>query len=119
MANSKPRPGCHPVNLSLLHIFTDHNNSNNQRATSNIAFKLVLFFRTTVVKRNTNECAVIDTGLMASSGDLSMPTAWHFAQLSFIEAVKEHGLFRIIDTASLSLGDELMLMPGHCPSLAT
>jgi hypothetical protein len=48
-----------------------------------------------------------------------MPTAWHFAQLSFIEAVNEHGLFRIIDTASLSLGDELMLMPGHCPSLAT
>jgi D-serine deaminase-like pyridoxal phosphate-dependent protein len=105
--------------LSLLHIFTDHNNSNNQRATSNIAFKLVLFVRTTIVKRNTNECAVIDTGLMASSGDLSMPTAWHFAQLSFIEAVKEHGLFRIIDTASLSLGDELMFMPGHCPSLAT
>jgi hypothetical protein len=41
-----------------------------------------------------------------------MPTLLRCAHLSFIKAANEHGMLSTSDTEALSLGDQLMLMPG-------
>jgi len=66
------------------------------------------------MSRNATSYAIIDAGLKASSVDSGMPTVWQRADLRYIKAADEHGLLSTSDAAALSLGDQLMLVPGHC-----
>jgi D-serine deaminase-like pyridoxal phosphate-dependent protein len=47
-----------------------------------------------------------------------MPAVWQRPDLRFVKASDEHGVISPVDAATdaraLSLGDRLMLVPGHC-----
>jgi D-serine deaminase-like pyridoxal phosphate-dependent protein len=43
-----------------------------------------------------------------------MPTVWQRPELRYMKASDEHGVVSTQDAAALNLGDQLMLVPGHC-----
>lgn len=96
------------------YIFMDRDYGDNQRGDDDIAFEHALFVRTSVMSRATPERAVVDAGLKASSVDSGPPTVWQRADLRYVKASDEHGVLATADGAALSLGDALMLVPGHC-----
>lgn len=96
------------------YIFMDRDYGDNQRGEGDIAFEHALFVRTTVMSRTTAERAVVDAGLKASSVDSGMPVVWQRSDLRYLKAADEHGVLATADAAALSLGDQLMLVPGHC-----
>ena len=96
------------------YIFMDRDYADNQRGERDIAFEHALFVRTTVMSRPTAERAIVDAGLKASSVDSGMPTVWQRGDLRYVKAADEHGVLVTTDAAAVSLGDALMLVPGHC-----
>jgi D-serine deaminase-like pyridoxal phosphate-dependent protein len=96
------------------YIFMDRDYGDNRRGEDDIAFEHALFVRTTVMSRATPERAVVDAGLKASSVDSGLPTVWQRPDLRYVKAADEHGALATSDAAALSLGDQLMLVPGHC-----
>ena len=96
------------------YVFMDRDYGDNQRGEGDIAFEHALFVRSTVMSRPTPERAVVDAGLKASSVDSGMPTVWQRPDLRYARAADEHGVVVTPDEAALSLGDALMLVPGHC-----
>lgn len=96
------------------YIFMDRDYADNQRGERDIAFEHALFVRTTVMSRPTEARAIVDAGLKASSVDSGMPTVWERADLRYVKAADEHGVLVTTDAAAVSLGDALMLVPGHC-----
>ena len=99
------------------YIFMDRDYGDNQRGAGDIAFEHALFVRTTVMSRTAALHAVVDAGLKASSIDSGMPGVWQRPDLRYIKASDEHGVLvaaNAADNAALSLGDPLMLVPGHC-----
>ncbi len=95
------------------YIFMDRDYGDNQPGEGDVAFEHALFVRTAVMSRATGERAV-DAGLKASSVDSGMPTVWQRPDLSYVKAADEHGVIATPAAAALSLGDVLMLVPGHC-----
>jgi D-serine deaminase-like pyridoxal phosphate-dependent protein len=96
------------------YIFMDRDYGDNQLGPQDIRFEHALFVRSTVMSRNTAELAVVDAGLKASSVDSGMPTVWQRPELRYMKASDEHGVVSTADAAALNLGDQLMLVPGHC-----
>jgi len=96
------------------YIFMDRDYGDNHRAAGDMEFEHALFVRTSVLSRNSSAYAVVDAGLKASSVDSGMPTLWQRTDLRYIKAADEHGVLSTSDAAALSLGDQLMLVPGHC-----
>ncbi len=96
------------------YVFMDRDYGDNQRGEGDIAFEHALFVRTTVMSRTSATHAVVDAGLKASSVDSGMPTVWQRPDLRYVKAADEHGVLATTDAAALSLGDPLMLVPGHC-----
>ena len=96
------------------YAFMDRDYGDNQRGPSDIAFEHALFVRTTVMSRATAARAVVDAGLKASSVDSGMPGVWQRSDLRYVKAADEHGVLSTADAAALTLGDQLMLVPGHC-----
>ena len=92
----------------------DRDYGDNHRAAGDMEFEHALFVRTSVLSRNSSAYAVVDAGLKASSVDSGMPTLWQRTDLRYIKAADEHGVLSTSDAAALSLGDQLMLVPGHC-----
>ena len=52
--------------------------------------------------------------MKASSVDSGMPTVWQRGDLRYTKAADEHGVLATANAGALSLGDQLMLVPGHC-----
>jgi D-serine deaminase-like pyridoxal phosphate-dependent protein len=96
------------------YVFMDRDYGDNHRTEDDVAFEHALFVRTTIMSRATPERAVVDAGLKASSVDSGMPTVWRRADLRYVKASDEHGVLATADDISLSLGEQLMLVPGHC-----
>lgn len=96
------------------YIFMDRDYGDNQRAPGEIAFEHALFVRTTVMSRATEDFAVVDAGLKASSVDSGMPSVWQRDELRYTKAADEHGVIATPAGAQLALGDTLLLVPGHC-----
>jgi D-serine deaminase-like pyridoxal phosphate-dependent protein len=96
------------------YVFMDRDYGDNQRGEGDIAFEHALFVRTTVMSRPTADRAIVDAGLKASSVDSGMPTVWRRPDLVYAKAADEHGTLATANEAALSLGDTLMLVPGHC-----
>jgi len=58
---------------------------------------------------------VVDAGLKASSIDSGLPTVWGAPGLAYARASDEHGVIEVQAGAKRpSLGDKLLLVPGHC-----
>ncbi len=96
------------------YIFMDRDYGDNQLDDADIAFEQSLFVRTTVMSRPTAERAIVDAGLKASSVDSGMPTVWQRPDLRYAKAADEHGVLQTPNAAAISLGDAVMLVPGHC-----
>ena len=95
------------------YAFMDRDYADNRYGTGDVAFEHALFVRTTVMSRPTATRAVVDAGLKASSVDSGMPRVWKRDDLRYVKASDEHGVIETPDAAALSLGDALMLVPGH------
>ncbi|MES3002714.1 MAG: DSD1 family PLP-dependent enzyme [Pseudomonadota bacterium] len=98
------------------YIFMDRDYGDNARAPDELAFEHALFVRTTVMSQAAPDRAVVDAGLKASSVDSGMPTVWQRPELRYVKASDEHGVICAAaeNNIALSLGDRLMLVPGHC-----
>jgi D-serine deaminase-like pyridoxal phosphate-dependent protein len=96
------------------YVFMDRDYGDNRAGAGDIAFEHALFVRTAVMSRPTAERAVVDAGLKASSVDSGMPRVWQRPELRYVKAADEHGVLATTDAAAVSLGDVLMLVPGHC-----
>jgi D-serine deaminase-like pyridoxal phosphate-dependent protein len=96
------------------YAFMDRDYGDNEYGPGDVAFEHALFVRTTVMSRPTAGRAVVDAGLKASSVDSGMPGVWRRDDLRYVKASDEHGVLDTADAAALSLGDQLMLVPGHC-----
>jgi D-serine deaminase-like pyridoxal phosphate-dependent protein len=96
------------------YVFMDRDYSDNRRGQDDISFEHALFVLTTVMSRPTGERAVVDAGLKASSVDSGMPAVWKRNDLKYLSASDEHGVLVTACPASVNLGDQLMLIPGHC-----
>jgi D-serine deaminase-like pyridoxal phosphate-dependent protein len=96
------------------YAFMDRDYGDNRLGPGDIAFEHALFVRTTVMSRPTAARAVVDAGLKASSVDSGMPGVWKRPDLRYVKASDEHGVLETAGAAALSLGDTLMLVPGHC-----
>ena len=96
------------------YVFMDRDYGDNQRGEGDVAFEHALFVRTSVMSRTSATHAVVDAGLKASSVDSGMPAVWQRPDLRYVKAADEHGVLSTADAAALSLGDQLMLVPGHC-----
>lgn len=96
------------------YVFMDRDYGDNLRGEGDVAFEHALFVRTAVMSRANGERAIVDAGLKASSVDSGMPTVWQRPDLSYVKAADEHGVIATPSIAALTLGDVLMLVPGHC-----
>lgn len=96
------------------YIFMDRDYGDNKRAEGDAPFQNSLFVLTTVMSRPTADRAIVDAGLKASSVDSGMPVVWQRDDLQFLKASDEHGVLVTPHSDSVSLGERLMLVPGHC-----
>jgi len=96
------------------YAFMDRDYGDNQLGEGDVAFEHALFVRTTVMSRPTGDRAIVDAGLKASSVDSGMPSVWQRSDLRYVKASDEHGVIATPGAAALSLGEALMLIPGHC-----
>jgi D-serine deaminase-like pyridoxal phosphate-dependent protein len=96
------------------YAFMDRDYGDNRLGEADIRFEHALFVRTTVMSRPTPDRAVVDAGLKASSVDSGMPGVWKRPDLRYVKASDEHGVLETDGAAAVSLGDALMLVPGHC-----
>jgi D-serine deaminase-like pyridoxal phosphate-dependent protein len=78
-------------------------------------FQHSLFVYTTVMSTHAPGRAVVDAGLKASSVDSGPPSVHGKPGVEFVGASDEHGTLEFgAGESGLSLGDKLMLIPGHC-----
>jgi D-serine deaminase-like pyridoxal phosphate-dependent protein len=56
----------------------------------------------------------VDAGLKASSVDSGMPSVWKRSDLKYLKASDEHGVLVTASHSSVNLGEQVMLIPGHC-----
>ncbi len=96
------------------YLFLDGDYAQNQLGAADVHFRHALFVLTTVMSRPGADRAIVDAGLKASSVDSGMPAVWQRDELRYGKASDEHGVVTTPHADSLSLGDRLMLVPGHC-----
>jgi D-serine deaminase-like pyridoxal phosphate-dependent protein len=96
------------------YIFMDRDYGENRPGENDIVFEHALFVKTTVMSRPTGDRAVVDAGLKASSVDSGMPAVWRRDDVRYLKASDEHGVLATRDAQSPALGEQLMLVPGHC-----
>jgi len=78
-------------------------------------FEHALFVLTTVMSRPTPERAVVDAGLKSLAFDSGPPELWRHIGVRYGSASDEHGVLAINSAREpITLGDKLMLVPGHC-----
>jgi len=96
------------------YIFMDRDYSANLPGESDVRFEHALFVKTTVMSRPAAERAVVDAGLKASSVDSGMPAVWRRGDVRYLKASDEHGVLATDHASSPALGEQLLLVPGHC-----
>ena len=96
------------------YIFMDRDYATNQRDALDLPFEHALFVKTAILSHPTQERAVVDAGLKASSVDSGMPVVWQNKEVSYLKASDEHGVLALTAESTLKLGDYVMLVPGHC-----
>jgi D-serine deaminase-like pyridoxal phosphate-dependent protein len=97
------------------YIFMDADYAKNDWMESGIPrFEHSLFVWTTVMSRNSDERAIVDAGLKASSVDSGMPRVADDPAVEYVRASDEHGVLKLNGAAGYGVGDKLKLIPGHC-----
>ncbi|MDH3281741.1 MAG: DSD1 family PLP-dependent enzyme [Gammaproteobacteria bacterium] len=99
------------------YIFMDVDYARNLEADGRAIseFKHSLFVCTTVMSKTRPDTVVVDAGLKAVSIDSGMPDVYGSAGLSYTGASDEHGKLAVTQPDTpVTLGDKLMLVPGHC-----
>jgi D-serine deaminase-like pyridoxal phosphate-dependent protein len=96
------------------YIFMDRDYNDNRLGDHDTCFEQALFVKTTVMSRPAADRAIVDAGLKASSIDSGMPLVWQRNDLHYLKASDEHGVVVVNNAALIALGDQLMLVPGHC-----
>jgi len=97
------------------YVFMDADYARNEWAAPLPRFEHALFVLATVMSRPAAGRAVLDAGLKASSVDSGMPTVWRRPGLRYARASDEHGVLELEPGAAVpSLGEKLLLVPGHC-----
>jgi D-serine deaminase-like pyridoxal phosphate-dependent protein len=96
------------------YIFMDRDYADNRRGPDDAPFRHALFVASTVMSRPTPERAIVDAGLKASSVDSGMPSVWQRDDLTYVKASDEHGVLATAGLDSVSIGERVMLVPGHC-----
>lgn len=96
------------------YIFMDRDYGENRLGENDIGFEQALFVKTTVLSRPSADRAVVDAGLKASSVDSGMPSVWQRDGLQYVKASDEHGVLLTDPSTSIALGEQLLLVPGHC-----
>jgi D-serine deaminase-like pyridoxal phosphate-dependent protein len=80
-------------------------------------FEHALFVYATVMSRPSDQVAIVDAGLKASSVDSGMPGVWQRPGLAYTHASDEHGWIESKDAGGAAvpaLGEKMLLVPGHC-----
>jgi D-serine deaminase-like pyridoxal phosphate-dependent protein len=97
------------------YIFMDADYARNDWAGSGIPqFQHSLFVWTSVMSRVSNERAIVDAGLKASSVDSGMPRIADGGPAEYIKASDEHGVIQLNGAPGYAVGDKIKLIPGHC-----
>jgi D-serine deaminase-like pyridoxal phosphate-dependent protein len=96
------------------YVFMDVDYGRNEWAAPMPRFRNALFVLSTVMSRPAPALAILDAGLKASSVDSGMPVVWQRPGLEYTKASDEHGMVSISSDETLSLGEKLLLVPGHC-----
>lgn len=82
-------------------------------------FEHSLFVLATVMSHPTKDRAVVDAGLKALSVDSGMPWVAGMPDVEFVRAADEHGKLNLHDpNRTLTIGQKLRLIPGHCDPTA-
>jgi len=97
------------------YIFMDADYAKNDWTESGTPrFDHSLFVWTTVMSRTTNERAICDAGLKASSVDSGMPRIAAGGPAEYTRASDEHGLILLNGASGFEVGTKWKLIPGHC-----
>jgi len=97
------------------YVFMDADYARNEWPAPLARFDHALFVLGTVMSRPSEQRAVLDAGLKASSVDSGLPIVWERPGLRYARASDEHGVLEIAAGAPApALGDKLLLVPGHC-----
>jgi len=94
------------------YAFMDADYARNEWAAPLPRFGHALFVQTTVMSRPSEQMAIVDAGLKASSVDSGMPAVWQRSGLAYTHASDEHGW--VEGPAVPGLGEKILLVPGHC-----
>lgn len=94
------------------YVFMDGDYGRNEYAGA-LRFEHSLFLASTVMSLGNGERWVLDAGLKSLAVDSGLPSVWG-AELDYIAANDEHGIVRARGSARPALGDQLLLVPGHC-----
>ncbi len=97
------------------YVFMDRDYGDNQRGEHDIAFEHALFVRTTVMSRaHARARAIVDAGLKASSRGLGHAHRVAAARPALRESRRRARCAGHARCRRALLGDQLMLVPGHC-----
>jgi 3-hydroxy-D-aspartate aldolase len=97
------------------YVFMDADYARNEWLAPLPRFEHSLFVLTTVMSRPSDALGIVDAGLKASSVDSGMPGIWNAPGLAYTNASDEHGFVKASGGAAVpSLGEKLLLVPGHC-----
>ncbi len=100
---------------SYIFMDADYANNHGEGGGPFDEFQHSLFVYTTVMSAPARGRAVVDAGLKASSVDSGLPSVHGMPGVEFVAASDEHGTLEFGSGESgPSLGDKLMLIPGHC-----
>jgi 3-hydroxy-D-aspartate aldolase len=94
------------------YAFMDVDYARNEWAAPLPRFEHSLFVYATVMSRPSDQVAIVDAGLKASSVDSGMPGVWQRPGLAYTHASDEHGW--VEGAAVPPLGEKILLVPGHC-----
>jgi len=94
------------------YAFMDADYARNEWAAPLPRFEHALFVYATVMSRQSDQVAIVDAGLKASSVDSGMPSVWQRSGLAYTHASDEHGW--VEGPAVPALGEKMLLVPGHC-----
>jgi 3-hydroxy-D-aspartate aldolase len=97
---------------SYVFMDADYRRNRNAAGRAFEEFEQSLFVLATVMSNALNNTAVVDAGMKALSIDSGMPLVEGVPSARYLHASDEHGTLEL--PGSLSLGDKVRLVPGHC-----
>jgi D-serine deaminase-like pyridoxal phosphate-dependent protein len=103
------------------YVFMDADYAKNLMADGSAGseFEQSLFVLATVMSHPTKDRAVVDAGLKALSVDAGLPWVAGMPDVEFVRAADEHGKLSLHDpNRTLTIGQKLRLIPGHCDPTA-